>query len=355
MSLDDRLRRGLRAAAHTATVDPDGDVVAGRGRVARHRRRARLLAGTAATVVVLVGAVTAAELTGSEGDGDRTIAGSEAGPEVGDQATAPPDRPPPTNAPGDERPPPVRVSAGDRSIELDPFTYCYRTGCADGMPPDPLPDIGAAAELRVDFGLPAWTFTASFRPSDRECGREETIDLAPTGDGSHVLRPAGPAGTYDVMLFGRGDGDAAYSFRWTTTVAGPVAEPTARLAVLADHDGRVDSYGVELFLSQLATTPAQAEATITVRAPNGREHTFAAPGRLQDLCTEGTLYWTGGMEDGLAAAALADAGPFTYEVVVTLDGVEHRATARWPDDQIPGNEPSVALHFTPALPGSSPP
>jgi hypothetical protein len=64
---------------------------------------------------------------------------------------------------------------------------------------------------------------------------------------------------------------------------------------------------------------------------------------------EGSLSWDGPDEKGLEAAALGLA-PFTYNVLVTLDGVEHRATAGWPDDQLPGNEPSVAVEFTPTLP-----
>ncbi len=36
-----------------------------------------------------------------------------------------------------------------------------------------------------------------------------------------------------------------------------------------------------------------------------------------------------------------------------LDGVRHLATASWPADEIVGNEPSVALEFTPHLPAVS--
>lgn len=62
--------------------------------------------------------------------------------------------------------------------------------------------------------------------------------------------------------------------------------------------------------------------------------------------------WNGPADQGLAAAKLGPA-PFTYDVVVSLDGVEHRAHALWPDDQITGNEPSAALTFSPPLPAWS--
>jgi hypothetical protein len=44
-------------------------------------------------------------------------------------------------------------------------------------------------------------------------------------------------------------------------------------------------------------------------------------------------------------------GPFTSEVALTLDGTRHDATATWPDDQIPDNDPCVALEFVPPLIG----
>lgn len=46
--------------------------------------------------------------------------------------------------------------------------------------------------------------------------------------------------------------------------------------MLADHDGKLDSYGVELMLSHLGRAPEDASATVTVRAMNGDEVTFEA-------------------------------------------------------------------------------
>ncbi|HEY8546113.1 MAG TPA: hypothetical protein VIL36_13735 [Acidimicrobiales bacterium] len=371
MSLDDRLRRGLHAAAHDPALapDPDADVAAGRHRVERRRRRTRLVTGVAAAVVGLAAAFTATRL-GDDGDGrdgrdDPTMVGDEGGAgregrdgrgghEVEDGMPVPGEAPPP---PDDGGPPRVRVTAGDRSLELDAVTYCYGTVCADGVPPASLPDVGAASEVQVDFALEDWTFTAELRPAGDECGRSEVVELVPDGRGRHVLRPAGPAGDYDVFLSGWGDGDVFYAFRWTTTGDGPSAAPTARLALPADHDGRVDSYGVELEVAHLATTPAAASASVTLRAADGRSHTFPLPDRAMLGCPEGHVSWTAPAQTGLDALAAVggvgapvEPGMYTVEVVLTLDGVEHRATARWPDDTIAGNEPSVALDFTPALP-----
>lgn len=243
-----------------------------------------------------------------------------------------------------EGPPPVELRAGGATLELDPWTWCFRNGCADGMPPDPLPDVGSPDEVAVAFPLDGWTFEATFAPAGAACPRQHTV---PVGDDG-VLRPAGRAGTYDVTLFGRGAGDLFVSFRWTTTADGPLPVPDARLALIADHDGVPDSYGVELVLTNLATTPASAEATITARAGDGDELSFAAT-RQPGCLAEGTVSWDGPDEQGKAAAALGPP-PFAYEVEVVLDGTRHRASAEWPADEIEGNEPSVALVFEPPLP-----
>lgn len=247
-----------------------------------------------------------------------------------------------------ERPPPVTVRAGDRTVNLEAWTFCFTNGCADGSPPLNPPDLGAAARIEVEFALPGWTFEAEFVPVGEQCPRRHTVAVAQTDDHTFTLEPAGPADTYDVTLFGRGDGDLFVTFRWTTPSDGPMPIPHARLAVLADHDGAVDSYGVELELANLASTPEAAMAEVTVTSASGESMTFEAD-RAPGCVAEGVIYWDGPDRAGLEAAGLGPL-PFTYEVLVTLDGLQHSATAVWPDDEIEGNEPSVVLDFTPALP-----
>lgn len=250
-------------------------------------------------------------------------------------------------------PPPVTVSSNETSIELDAWTYCYDTGCVDGAPPRKLPDLGSREEVTVEFPLDGWRFSAFLEPPGDECGREFRTSLEEVDDGTFLLRPVGYAGTYDVTLMGRGGGDLFVTFTWTTPHDGPLPEPKARLAIVADHDGEPDSYGVELELKDLAATPKQAQATITVTAADGDALTFEAQRDPRQGCRpDGMVYWDRPDDEGLQAAALGDA-PFTYEVELTLDGERYRATAVWPDDQIEGNEPSVRLEFSPPLPALS--
>lgn len=247
-----------------------------------------------------------------------------------------------------EPPPDVTVRSAEVVVALAPWTYCYGNGCADGTPPADPVDVGSTDEVTVEFPLPGWSFTATFRPAAVTCPREQSVPLTDNGDGTFTLTPAGRAGTYDVTLAGQGDGDLFVSFRWTTPGDGPLARPEARLAVIADHDGRPDSYGVELMLSNLAATPVEARATIEVRSHDGHAVRFPAT-RAPGCMAEGTVYWDGPDDKGVEAAALGTE-PFTYEVEVVLDGARHTATATWPGDEIAGNEPSVALEFSPPLP-----
>lgn len=259
----------------------------------------------------------------------------------------------PARVPKSDSPPPVTLRYFDRSVDLSAWTYCYGNVCADGAPPAEPPNVGSPAQVVVGFPLPGWSFTASFTPAGDECGRVQEVPLDATGEGEFVLRPAGHAGPYDVTLFGRGGGDLFVTFRWTTPRDGPLPVPEARLAVLANHDGRVDSYGVELEVANLARTPKKSSATITVRDATGNGVTFQATRDQHEWCVpDGTVYWDGPDDEGLAAAALGQ-GPFVYEVQLLLDGVRYRATAAWPADEIVGNEPSVALQFSPNLPALS--
>jgi len=253
---------------------------------------------------------------------------------------------------GLEAPPPVTVRFFDQAIDLHAWTYCYKNGCADGAPPEDPLNVGDPDRVIAEFPLSGWSFRASFTPSDERCGRIHTVPLEPQDDGTFVLRPAGYAGEYDVTLSGRGDGDLFTTFRWQTPTDGSLPAPKARLAILADNDGGFDSYGVELHLENLAATPRRSSATITVRADNGEELTFEAKPARGRCFPEGTVYWDGPDDQGLAAAHLGP-GPFAYEVQLMLDGERYVARATWPDDEIHGNEPSVRLEFTPELPALS--
>lgn len=250
--------------------------------------------------------------------------------------------------PSFETAPAVLVRSANLELALDPWTACWSMACYDGAPPAEPLDIGVSNTLIVEFPVEGWTFQATVRPAADECGRRQTETLVPIDGTRFQLTPIGLAGNHIVDLFGRGDGqDVIVTFAWTTTVDGKLPVPTATTSILANHDGAVDSYGVELSLSNLAFTPSEVAAEATVTAVDGASHTFALTG--QDVgCTVGSLFLSAPIEEGLTASQIGE-GPYTYEVRLTLDGFEFTGTAIWPADEDPECAPCVPLTFEPPL------
>ena len=244
-------------------------------------------------------------------------------------------------------PPPFRLQYDGQELVLRPHTWCYDNGCVDGASPAP-PSVGNPAVIRVRVPVEDWDLVATFTPVGQRCGRQQTVEPAEV-DGWYLLEPAGRSGHYDVDLFAQGGGDMVARFRWAAPTDGAPPIPKATLALIAEHDGAADSYGVELTLENLADTPRSAAARITVTAANGRSLTFDARRAERGCWPEGTVHFDGPDAKGRAAAALGDF-PFHYTVDVTINGATYRSSADYPADELRGNEPSVALEFTPALP-----
>lgn len=257
--------------------------------------------------------------------------------------------PKPMQPQGMEAPPPVTVRYFDQAIDLHAWTYCYETGCVDGAPRENLPHVGSPEDIVVEFPLPDWRFKASFTPSGAGCGRAQSVPLEKREDGTWLLQPAGYADHYDVTLMGRGEGDLVVTFEWETPHEGPLPKPKARLAVIAGDRRETISYGVDLTLTNLASTPKKARATITVTAANGESLTFEAKRSSQGCDREGSVYWNGPDDQGLAAAALGER-PFKYRVELVLDGERYLGTATWPADEVRGYGPYTAVQFEPPLP-----
>ncbi|NNF65107.1 MAG: hypothetical protein HKN07_12740 [Acidimicrobiia bacterium] len=250
--------------------------------------------------------------------------------------------------PSFEPAPAVLVSNGDVELALDPWTACWTVSCYDGAPPDEPRDIGVGDELIIEFPAEGWTFQATARTGPGDCGRRQTEDLAPIDSTRHRLTPIGPAGQHIIEVFGHGPGgDVIVTFVWTTTTDGPPPVPMATTSILADHDGLVDSYGVEVSLWNLAHTPDEVSAEATVIAADGSSHSFRLTDR-SDACSVGSLYLTAAIDEGLTAAQLGG-GKFTYEIEVTMDGLNFTGTGIWPTDEDPECAPCVPLTFDPPL------
>lgn len=253
--------------------------------------------------------------------------------------------------------PSITVIGGDVSAVLRPWTACWSSGCYDGTWPEDPVDLGSPEDLVVE--LPAgWRLWATFRAEAVEgCyPRQVTVEGEPLGENRWRVTPLGAAGAWHVDLFGSGaGGDGVVTVAWTTPVDGEVPEVAGTLVVLADHDGALDSYGVELGITGLADSVEHAEATVTVTGPDGRTAVVPLDPPTNALCAFGTggLYLTADATAGQAAVTALGGTPqdsFGYRVDLVLDGVTYVGTGTWPNDTAPDDTLSVPLTWEPELP-----
>ena len=253
-----------------------------------------------------------------------------------------------------EGPPPFVVRYDSTELRLGAVAWCWKNGCADGVDMNP-PSIGSPDEVLVF--IPEFDrLTVTQVSGERYTCDSRTLDARTEdlGGGWWRVIPGGPTDDYTVDLFAAkggelftppgGSGDMFASLRWTTTVDAPLPSPEASIILVVNHDGRPDSYGLELSVANLARTPVQYSATITVTAANGKTHTFDA--QATEHCPgAGMLYFDEPDAEAVAASRLGDF-PFTYRVELVIDGVTHVATARYGGDE---GTIDVPLEFEPAL------
>lgn len=249
-------------------------------------------------------------------------------------------------------PPTLTVQGAGEVIELRPWSYCWGSVCADGVPPRSLPSVGAGDRVRLSSSDTGLSLSAQFTSAQEECARVQRVPLGSMGQ--HLsLWPAGPAETYAVLIevAGSQGHSASYGFRWTTTRDGVWPVPAASAAVLADDDGRITSYGVEVGVENLGMTPREASATVEVSSAEGRTSTIR-PLRVEpdEGCEPAGSLAFRAPETAAHAVIASGSAPFRYEVRLVLDGRTYRGTATWPDDQQADAHPSVTLDFRPALP-----
>ncbi len=248
-------------------------------------------------------------------------------------------------------PPPVTLHLDDGDLELDAWAWCWENGCVDGWHGNDLESVGSPSEVAFSFPEEDWEFTATFNEHGvKKCPRRISVPASARDDGTWLVQPTGPAGVWDVDLFGQGPGgDVITTFTWTTPTGGSLPEPaTGSAAVLADNDGELDSYGVEIAVEDLLSQPDDASASVTVTSASGESVTIDT--RRQRGCySEGSLWFTAPDDAGRAATSLGE-GPFEYVVELTLDGTTYTGRGTWPDGEAEDNAPHVPLTWTPALP-----
>lgn len=222
-------------------------------------------------------------------------------------------------------PPTLRVTGAGSAVTLEPWSYCWVNACADGVPPEQVPDVGRAERVEVATSESGLRFTAS----GEECPRVQPVALG-TQANAFPMWPAGPAGTYDVELSAEGgEGrSASYAFRWTTTRAGVAPTPTASVVVLAEDGDAIGTSGVELSVENLRTTPRRALASVVVTSAEGVRTSIKLerPRGLGDCEPAGSIRFHAARSEALPVLA-SGSEPFRYEVLLVLDGRSYRSSA----------------------------
>lgn len=314
-----------------------------------------LVAGATALVLVGCGSVQ------QSGGGDAAPRSDAPAPRTGDAEA-------PGKDPRVDEPPSLRVRGAGDWIEVRPFSWCWGNACADGMPPDPLPDLGAvSASTPVLVDLPkGWELWPSWDAMGQECGTRISLEPIVAGTEPVVVPPAGAAGTWGLELFARppGGGDVIGAVQATMDTDAPVPPPELRLTSFFDHDGTIVRYGpVELRVRYLAveTRDRDLDATLTVESADGRLTTIdlagaeAGPGDGCVLPGEALLLQEG--EGGQPAEVVVEdeigRPPYRLTVEVRSDGVAHVAEATWPTD-VDEEDSAIRLELEPPLPTADP-
>ena len=265
-------------------------------------------------------------------------------------------------------PPDIVVHAPGGELVAHRGSYCWSVGdagqCADAVCPSSptFLDVWGADEVTFSFPQPGFTFQADFAPL-------ESID--PDGDGCFHTRTTVPDCWLGRRLHPRSDGTGEH-LRRDPVRRGSAGRPGRDVRL--DHrpgrgrdghrpppsaspgtlHGEVDGgHGLNLSVSGLARTPKQASATVTATAANGKSVTVDA-GKAELGCpATGTVSWWESDASRKQEVVSLGPAPYVYDVTLVLDGVEHHASATWPDDHVedPFNDDSapVPLVFDPPL------
>ncbi len=205
------LERQLTSHVDRATPGappPYDDVLARRARRRTRRRAGGAVIGGAAAVVLIVAGT--AILGSDDGGTDPSAPVATSGQDVPSPTASL--EPPDWDGVGV---PPLTLMLSDRMVVLAPWSYCYGNACVDGKRPEHFDDVGSPEQVAFSFPVPGWRFEVTFTEAGVTRPRSETVRATPTSDTMFEITPPVRPGTYEVDLFGRGEGDVSFVFTWT--------------------------------------------------------------------------------------------------------------------------------------------
>ncbi|WP_369374542.1 hypothetical protein AB1046_09195 [Promicromonospora sp. Populi] len=114
---------------------------------------------------------------------------------------------------------PFEVRYDDDALVLYPYSFCAESVCADGFDDDP-PSIGSPEQIYVRVPADRYSELTVMQLSGTADDPDGTVEVEavtePLGDGWWLVTPSGPADSYRVTMFARGDGDMLADLLWET-------------------------------------------------------------------------------------------------------------------------------------------
>ena len=66
-------------------------------------------------------------------------------------------------------------------VGLQAWSYCWGDVCADGVPPQSVPSVGAGERVRVSSSSVGLSLSAEFVAAEEECARVQHVPLGTMG------------------------------------------------------------------------------------------------------------------------------------------------------------------------------
>ena len=252
-----------------------------------------------------------------------------------------------------QRPPAIVVSGGGRRLDLHPHTYCLSAvgqgTCADGIPPDPLPDLGVADTVLVSFPMKNFRVHVNGELAGAGDCSEFLPAVASRVPGGWSVRPRGTAGRYEMHLQVVVPGGALdTAFVVTTPNDGSWPEPEGGLYGLTGGYQPGDPIGwsepLRVDVSHLGGALLAGRGRLQM---SGSAHSLTMDLAGKAIGCEGSIRFAGDLPARTLEETLGDP-PYDIDVTVQIDGQAHTARAVWPRDQTSSDV--TPLLFEPPLP-----
>jgi hypothetical protein len=189
--------------------------------------------------------------------------------------------------------------------------------------------VSADNQLTMAFPID-WQLTATLLPDGEYCNGEKVVTV---DTGGTPLGALGPAGTYRVDVFGRGEGgDGAWAFELIVDEPLPAPEPYWQAFWYPGAGSLDEAARFSAQVGNVPTRPSEVSGSVSVEASDGASQNFELILGDDGGCWSSTLGFDGASD---FAERVIELGPSPYSIslTVTIDGdTINGDPLNWPGD-----------------------